>query len=265
MKTTILGTIIALLLCGGCQQDSGKHAVQPENQPQFSVDLPMAHVDILSRNDDMQNGKSVRMSLRVTYPDGAVRERTLNLASSREGDDAGYAATLLDQSGNLVVRATQRWGMSADSSVRYFLSEATQTDQLELRAVTKGSRVQESYTLNGKSCEASYDRSTPSEQQAGSRFAKFYGRSGTPPKLTIDNNVDGSMMMQLLSNREYARWLFSAVAPMPKVECDIVCKVCATATLCSYLKCTFGGGPLNFVCDSCVGVDIACAIASFFL
>lgn len=66
-----------------------------------------------------------------------------------------------------------------------------------------------------------------------------------------------------------AQWLFGGApghsgGAMPKVECGIVCTVCGIAGACTYLKCAFGG-IANFVCDSCVGVDIACIISSFFL
>ncbi len=268
MRTISPLTLAALLLCSGCQQDSGKHAVQPDNQPQFSVDLPAAHVDILNRSDDMQNGKAVRMSLRVTYPDGAVRERILSLAASRDGSDAGYAATLLDANGALIVNATQRWGVSLDSTVRYFLSEATPVDHWDLRTATKGTRVHETYTLNGASFDADYDRSTASEQQARTAFVNFYHPSGIP-KSPFAGNIDGSVMLQLITDRGFAEWLTGSSLPSitiqqaPKIQCISAGCICGGATVCSIIACTIGGA-LDPVCDVCGAVAVLCFIASFF-
>lgn len=83
MKTIVVLTLGALLFCSGCEQEAEKHAVQPETRPQFSVDLATAHVDIMNCDHNvLENGRSVRMNLRVTYSDSVARN--LGLIASRD-------------------------------------------------------------------------------------------------------------------------------------------------------------------------------------
>lgn len=234
----------------------------------MSLDLPEAHVDVLPYQPmHVRPMDSYEVSLRMTYADGSPVRRTLELAKSNDSLGSGLTASLHDVDGSILCSVTQRWGASEDSAVHYFMSEKTSLDSLTLHASVDGSDVVERYDYNGATIALEYTRGTASEDSAGRAFEDFYENAMNASHGTLEGNPDASVMADMLSDPDFINWVSVSVLPpvqdngIAKVACDAEC-VCGIASLCAALKCTFGGGWLNFMCDACFGTSIACAIAA---
>ncbi len=236
-------------------------------KPALEVALPAAVVEVMPYDPvHLQPQDQYDIDLRVTYDDGIPRDRTLRLAKSAGLDGEGIEVTLFDEHNSMIACVTQRWGMDG-SAVQSSLHESTAFDELAATMRVEGSAVVEFYEINGQAAQFEYIRGEPSEIIAGDDFVEFYHSAPWSPARTLDDNIEGSTMMLLVNDTSFANWMASTIVPAyqmgpaMKPACDAEC-ICGIASVCSYFKCTFGGGWMNFMCDACVGTSLACGIAA---
>ncbi|GAB4324585.1 MAG: hypothetical protein Kow0074_17660 [Candidatus Zixiibacteriota bacterium] len=237
-------------------------------KPALEVALPAATVEVLPYNPvHLQPQDHYESRLRVTYDDGVPRDRTLRIARS-VGDDGsrGITTMLFDEAGGFIVAANQRWRADVDGIAHSFMSEWTLFDSITTSLSVEGEHRIETYEVAGDTISLDYVVGAPSQDSARDAFLQFYNTAEWTPAHTLDKNADGSMMMALVNNTSFTRWALGSVrsasdtGPLAKIACDEECHVCAWAGACSYLKCEFGGGIANVICDACVGVSAACFI-----
>lgn len=255
----------AVLVIGGCDVDnrqSGNRLVDTGTSVEealksgLSISYSMAHVEVLDYNSvHLRPQESYDLQLRVTYSDGIERRRVLRLARNTDGGTSGIETTLFDESGDLVITATQRWGMTPDSTYMYYLHEATPDDYLTLEALTDGAAVTESYDFNGNSLTLSYVRGEESEEVAGQEFSEFYNQNALASAGTLDANDEGSMMVTLVNDSAFVDWVKLNIrpaqewGPLAKPACDLDC-FCYMTAACGMVACPFGAFA-NPACSAC--------------
>lgn len=82
---------------------------------------------------------------------------------------------------------------------------------------------------------------------------------------TLNANSDGIVLASLLNDKNFVDHILQGSHDVEMAaghKGDPAARVCAIATICGALKCTFGGGMLNPVCVACSGTSLACAIAT---
>ena len=155
-----------------------------------------------------------------------------------------------------------------------YLCEKTPFDSLSIHKTVYGEIITEVYNLNGEIyniqfTEDEINKYLIEQSKKVSRFAsnnntnddKFTGfLDFYPEKMTLNNNIDGSIMVLLTQNEEFLHWLkdqtgLSGSDNFEKLDVDGLCDLANIGTA----KCLLGG-VANPICHVAVGVSFACGV-----
>jgi len=136
--------------------------------------------------------------------------------------------------------------------------EWNETDRLSVTMISRPNYLHETYSINGQEFVVEHD-GEPNED-ALPAFIEFYERNQT----TLSEDDDGWILNSVLNNKmediisavdDYDMQFDDNGEKRPSIQ-DIVCSI---ATLCTGIKCWFGG-IINPWCVGCSGATTACAL-----
>jgi len=240
------------------------------------LSLPVADVTIHDLILD-QESKVLAVSYSFESIGGALELRQLEITNQFESSSECMVQVSGAGRGPVVGISVIANPSDTDS---YTISEWTSTDQLSIQRTRRGERMFENYDFNGAGfsvdfTEAEIERyireysrpesraalgqSSPTESGSLSlkelEFRQFF-----PAANSLNDNLDGLILVQMLESLEFRSWLEVATGRPGLVNQDKITAehMCLLAGMGTY-KC-YVGFWLNPICDAAVGVDIACII-----
>lgn len=217
-----------------------------------SFELDVGRVDILDVGIDSRRPGLV-VSTRWT------RENVCRRVSLRpilyQAGWRGFQARSDAERESLRFAVALQW--STEEVGRLRIVEWNREDRLALEIVPQGSgQVLERYTWNGRTGE--FDR--PVEAGAPSGLEKRSAWSAFYPGSSLENDLEGERLVQLLLEEAFVRWLDVRLGGTGDVF-ERGDGIGDWLTVCAAFKCALGG-IANPVCHACFGGSIAIAIGN---
>lgn len=237
------------------------------------IETPYGTVTV---TDAVYNKSEPQLMVSYHYDDGTgIHHRNLDIS----GEDADIYYEVVSQGGEL------QFGVSVEydpaDTTTFTLTEWTATDRLSVRRTLVNDTVTEVYRANGKTFAATFTQEeldqwlnedvslsgthpeTELHENAGHDNPAWQFRSFYPEGWSLDDNVDGFILMAIIDTQEFFDWLSNGIpelgdALMREGNPDID-KVCALAVDAASLKCPIGN-IANPVCVAAAGVLLACLI-----
>lgn len=288
--------VIALILgLSGCKKSTETdRLINPIEQTstKLSLNLPMANVDIIDYEISTQP-KRIFINMDVAWPDGSTTQRKLTIESQASAFfDIASKSSLTDETNEILFE----YLFEMDTTGTDFrITERTQSDEMAIEYRVESGVVTESYIINGNSKEFTYPNIGDDVKRVTIDFYNDFKNTEAmtkmlpvePPKVsdeyfqviasfdefyspsignTLHNNQEGELLTYLISNEDFSSWLEQILYPEGNLKTaeGWKKKICALCDICALLKCTYGGGPANNVCNACIACAVVCRILDYY-
>jgi hypothetical protein len=275
MKSPASVVLALALLLAGC---AGKHETPLQtSKPVF--DSPSGPVILLNLSRD-EDKRTIDAEILVSDSRRHVVLKPLEGAPY----EIGFCAEMTDEYDELLFRMQFAWDLEYPEAM--WMQEQTNLDELTLTVTHAEHHTTEEYDINGDSLFVDYPaidedlrqsvltrcvqresliEPSPEETELAEQFARFERFYSRHADNTLNNNEDGALLAFLINDRDFVEYIVRQSDPVvynssgtARPRPDEV--ICAIASACSF-KCYFGG-LANPLCAPCVGVAVACVIAT---
>jgi len=294
--TYLIIFIFVVQLIAGCKSiNTDKKPTSPllhHTSTELSLNLSIAKVDIIDYEISEQP-KSILINSDVIWPDGSKALRKLSFKSyTSDIFDVGSKFSIMDETDMLLYE----YVFEMDTTGADFrVTERTQSDEMVIGYAVESGVVSESYTINGNYKEFTYPNIGDDVKRVTIDFYNDFKNTEAmtkmlpvePPKVsdeyfqviasfdrfyspttgnTLHNNQDGELLTYLIINEDFVSWLEQVLYPDGNLKTaeDWKKKICALCDICALLKCTYGGGPANNVCNACVACAVVCRMLDYY-
>ena len=259
-------------ISGGTTSEAALQNTQQTRILSYNIDLPMATISLESATAN-QERKRIDIFYSYQYKNTDFVSRLLTF-EQYEGISTIYEARVTDEYDKIMF-SFNVYADPIDTST-IVLCEKTESDSLFINKTVIGENITERYNLNGQIFSlrftedeanqyliehskevnrfGSYDNDNLSYNKFND-FMEFY-----PEEMTLNNNIDGLIMVSLIQNDEFLIWLSDQtglpyIENQDKLDVDGLCELANIGSA----KCLLGS-IANPICHVAVGVNIACGV-----
>jgi hypothetical protein len=204
------------------------------------------------------------LEIATRWPDESISRRIVLQPASREDGWDGFVARSEDRHG---LRFGIGLSWSSRERGRARISEWNNEDRLDIEVATLASGgVLEHYDWNGRTrlFERGPEPGHSQDMAKRSAWREFY------PGSSLDHNLEGERLVQLVLDESFVRWLDRHLESPRRSRTglrriDVVESADGIGdwlNVCAALKCSFGGGIANPVCHACFGASLAIAVGN---